>query len=154
VAVTNPTTPLKFERIKPAARQKIAQEAAAVRTFRQERHRWEATAAAPRTAAPARERQAAETPAPARRESAAPARERQAAETPAAPREAAFVPPREVRVPQPERVRIPTPPSAGKSSVLEVFRKGPPTRPADESRDKEGKDIRKSKATGKDRRGH
>ena len=44
VAVTSRETPLRFERIEPAARQKIATQASEVRKFREDRNRWEATA--------------------------------------------------------------------------------------------------------------
>ncbi|MCX7001653.1 MAG: hypothetical protein NTV22_00085 [bacterium] len=47
VAVTR-KTPLKFERINTDERQKISKQATAVRTFRDERTRWETTAATPK----------------------------------------------------------------------------------------------------------
>jgi len=46
-----------------------------------------------------------------------------------------FTPARETQVSQPERVQIPAPPVTGKSGKQGIFKKGPPTRPADELND-------------------
>ena len=163
VAVASRETPLKFERINTDARQKIARQATAVRTFRDERNRWESTAAGPKTAQPPGERKAAVTPPIERTQTVQPPRERRRhcdgagrahkeAATPAAQREPAFVPPREAHVPQPERVQIPVPPVVGGSGVQGIFQRGPPARPADEDRAKEGKDIRRNRAADRDTR--
>jgi hypothetical protein len=136
-AVARNTFPAKFEQIKTAARQRIAQQATRVQVFRQERTRWEATSVAQRTG-----RQAAE-----RRDHSSPAERRQAV-TPSAQHKPTFAPPREVHRAQPERVRISAAPIAGKRGMLDVFRKGAPVRPADEQKHK-GKDKDKGKDNGK-----
>ena len=192
--VANRATPLKFERITTDAQQKISSQATAVRTFRDQRNRWEAAAESPKTTPPPgdrreqtpppreskvtaappierqetvqppkerkvtasppierqetvqqpRERKVAVTPPAERQETVQPPRERKEAATPAAPREPASVPPREAKVRQPERVQIPAPPVVGGSGAPGIFQKGPPSRPADEDKDKDGKDIRKN----------
>ena len=162
VAATSRAAPLKFEQINPAARQKISKQATAVRTFRDERNRWESTAAAPKTVKPPKERGGTVTPPVERTETVKPPRERGDTVTPPAePREPASVPPREARVRQPERVRIPAPPIVGNSDVPEISQKGPPARPDYEDKDKEGKEIRTdnraadrdTRKDGKERRG-
>ena len=52
VAAASRETPLKFERINTDARQKIAKQATAVRTFREDRNRWESTPESPKTVQP------------------------------------------------------------------------------------------------------
>ncbi len=142
VAVERRETPLRYERISPAARQRIATQAGAVRTFRDERNRWEADPARPQAAPPPRERDG---------RAEAPVERPQAPTAPPAPPEAAPAPPpRQASAPHAERVRIPAPPTAGAPGVTGIFRRGPPTRPADEGRDDAGRDIRQGRAEGRD----
>jgi hypothetical protein len=61
--------------------------------------------------------------------------------------------PRQAEAPQAERVQIPPPPAAGRSGLQDIFRRGPPTRPADEGRDAAGRDLRKGKAPERDSHG-
>ena len=130
-AVARKTFPVRFEQIKTAARQKIAQQATRVQTFRQERTRWEAAPAAPKAGQPAAER----------RGPSAPPTERKQVVTSSAEHKPPFASPREVDRAQPERVKIPAAPIAASQGRLDVLRKGPPARPADEQNVKaEGKD--------------
>ena len=160
VAVASRTTSLKFERINADSRQKIAKQATAVRTFRDDRTRWESAPSSPKTAPQAKEavrlakeRAAVVTPPTERQEAVRPAKERAVAVTepaarketpaPAAQRTPVLAPPRESRVTQPERVKIPAPPIVGRSGSPGIFQKGPPSRPDNEGRDKEGKELRR-----------
>ncbi len=61
-AVARKTIPVKFEQINTDARQKIAKQATDVHSFRQERTRWEATPAAPKTGQPPAEHKGPVTP--------------------------------------------------------------------------------------------
>ena len=62
--------------------------------------------------------------------------------TPVAQRQPASVQPREPKVFKPERVTIPVSPVSGRPDVPGVPRATPPVKPVDESKYKEGKDIR------------
>jgi hypothetical protein len=184
VAATRRDTPLKFERTNADARQKTAQQATAVRAFRDDRNRWESTASRAPTVQPPRERQAPVVTPPVerrevaqppeeRRDPVQPPKERRAPVTPPVERRESIQPPRgnqapvaqpterrgppttvqrepvpappgEVRVTRPERLAIPVSPVVGGSGAPGFFRKGPPGRPEDEEKDKDGKDIRKN----------
>ena len=148
-AVEHRETPLKYERISPDARQRIATKAGAVRTFRDERNRWESDAPRPPAALAPRVREGTVEAPPRRPEAPPPGVE------PPGPsrREAAPPRPRQAEAPQAERVQIPPPPAAGRSGLQDIFRRGPPTRPADEGRDAEGRDFRRGKASERDSRG-
>ena len=153
LAFSSRETPLKFERINTDARQKISKQATDVRTFRDERNRWESTPAVPKPVQPPKDRGGMVAPPAGRPPAVQPPKERggtvtqpsghKEAPTPATQRGRAFVPPREVKMNQPERVQIPVSPAVGRSGVMGIFQKGPPARPTYEDRDKEGKDIRK-----------
>jgi len=95
VAATSRADPLKFEQINPAARQKISKQATAVRTFRDERNRWESTAAAPKTVKPPKERGGTVTPPVERTETVKPPRERGDTVTPPVERTETVKPPKE-----------------------------------------------------------
>jgi hypothetical protein len=56
VAITSREAPLKFEQINRDAQQKISRQAAAVRTFGDERNRWESTKAGPAPVQPPKDR--------------------------------------------------------------------------------------------------
>ena len=71
VAVTSRKTPLKFERINTAEQQRISKQATAVRTFRDERNRWESPAAVSKPVPPSKERKDT-VPAPADRRQVVP----------------------------------------------------------------------------------
>jgi len=148
-AVARRETPIKFERITTDARQKITKQATAVRTFRDDRNRWESTAVETKTMQPAKEHQTVATPPAERRLNIQTThQEHQAAVTPpVAQREPAVAPTRETPVRQAERVQIPAPPIVGRSGVPGIFQKGPPARPADEGKDKEGKDLRSNRTS-------
>jgi hypothetical protein len=81
VAVASRPTPLKFEQINAEARQRISRQAVAVHTFRDERTRWESTAASPKTQ-PSPSRKPAVIPPIERQETIPPPKERKAAVTP------------------------------------------------------------------------
>ncbi len=206
VAIARRETTLKFERIDSDARQAISRQATAVRTFSDQRDRWEAPAANPRTVSqpvnrnaavpipaerqatiqpsrdrqpfvpqagertetvqPVRDRKPAATPAIERTQTVQPPRERQGSGT--APsdrnqpapmpvkREPAFVPPRVVNAPQPERVQIPAPTVVGGSGSQGIFQRGPPSRPADEDKNKDSRENssdRDARKGGNDRPG-
>ena len=151
---------LKFERINTDARQKISKQAAAVRTFRDDRNRWEAPSAVTKPGQTPKEHKAAVTPPAERQENVQPPKERQSTVTPqaerrptavqpprerggavaapAAQREPAPVPSLEARAPQSERVQIPVSPIVGRSGTPGIFQKGPPARPSDEGKDNRG----------------
>jgi hypothetical protein len=139
VAVARRGTPLTFERIDTDAREKISTRSTAVRTFRDERKRWESTSSGPGATQPPRGGMTV------------PAETKQAVVS-AARREPVFAPRREANVRQPERVQIPVPPVVVGSGVAGIFRRGPPARPADEATDKEGRDIRRNRAGDRDTR--
>jgi len=105
VAVASRETPLKFERIKPDTRQKIANQASQMHKLREERNRWEAAAED--------HPKAVEPPTGAKR--------------PVEPRS-----PREVRVTKPEKVRIPNRPVDGKSADSRKPEFAPPPKPEGE----------------------
>jgi len=110
--VAGKAAPMKFEKVKTDAQQKFSRKATDVRNFGEERNRWESKTAGPKIAQPPTERK----------------------EPPAAQsdRKPTFVPPREVKLNQPEKVNIPTPPVVGRKGGLPIFSKGPPSQPADE----------------------
>ena len=146
VAAADRKAPLKFERINTDERQKISRQATALRTFRDERTRWEAKADSPKTVHSPGERKTTVTPPVERRETVQPPQAPGNRKTePSAQRDHAFVPAREAPVSRPERVKIPAPPVVGKSGVSGIFRKSPPSRPLNEGKDKEGKDLRGNK---------
>lgn len=152
IAATRREAPLKFEQINTATRQAISKQATTVRTFRDERNRWESPTVSPKTVAqPAGDRKPAVTP-PLRRTEPPASQERRGTVTaPAAPREPAFVPARRTTLSQPERVHIPAPPIVGRSAGPGSVQKSPPARPANEDRDRAGKETRKNRATVTDR---
>jgi hypothetical protein len=113
VAVTRRETPLKFTRLDTNARQKIARQAADVRTFRDERNRWEATAPGSKAAQASAARRAPVKPPAARRETTAPPRER---------KEATMPPERKTSAPPPERKEV-APPADRKTSAPPPERK-------------------------------
>ena len=213
-AVANRKTPIKFERINAASRQQISKQASDVRTFRDERTRWESTSAKPGTTQlskehepavkppaerretvqpaakehretmtpaerretiiqPSKEHKAVVAPQPAperretvvqpakerepavrqpaeRRETVAPtAKERESAVRQPVQRDPAAVQPREANVRQPERVQIPASPITGRSGSPGLSQKGLPARPSDEGNDKDAKDSRGSRSSGR-----
>lgn len=143
--VTSRETPLKFERIEPDDRQKIAKQASQVHKFREERNRWEAAAedrpkaVEPPTGAkpPVRPKSPPEVNPPDRPPTApravTPPAEQKEPVTPPA-RKPGVVAPREVRVTRPEKVRIPKPPIVGKSPDSRKPDLAPPPKPEDERR--------------------
>ena len=104
--VTGKAAPLKFERIKNDAREKLSRHSTDVYTFREERSQWESSAGGRKTIPPSMERKDSVT--------------------------------------QPDRVKIPDSPVVGKRSFWSAFKKGPPSRPADE-RKTEVKNNRRAK---------
>ena len=147
---------MKFERINIDERQKISRQGTAVGTFRDERTRWEAKGERrTKVTPPAEGRETVKPPQERRTTVAPPAEHRETVQPPQAPgtrktepssqRDHAFVPAREAPVSRPERVKIPAPPVVGKAGVSGIFRKSPPSRPLDEGKDKEGKDLRGNK---------
>jgi hypothetical protein len=92
----------------------------------------------------AERRQSVQPPSREARESTATAPSPRKETPPPSPQRASVVvPSRETRVSQPERVQVPVSPVVGKSGASGIFQRGPPSRPADEGRDKEGKDSRR-----------
>jgi hypothetical protein len=102
--VADKKAPLKFEQSKTDARQNISRQATDVHKFGEERSRWESTSAGQRTVQPPTEHKGLMTPS------------------------------REANLTRPERVNIPSPPIADRRGVLSIFRKSPPSRPADEQK--------------------
>ncbi len=167
--------PMRFERINPEARRTIAKQVTDENKFREERKGWERTASAPKASQPmtaAKEtRPAVGVPGgstepvtppkeagppgvtPPREPKSAPATdESRARPTPSAKRETRSVAPREVPVTEPERVKIPAPPTSSRAAA----EKAPPSRPANEDKHKAApapKETRsKGNADGKDSR--
>jgi hypothetical protein len=93
VAIASRDAALKFTRLNSEARHKVSKQASAVRTFRDERTRWESAAARPKATPSAGAHEAAATLPAARREAARPPAERKAvAPAPSEHREAARPP--------------------------------------------------------------
>ena len=142
--VADKRTSQRFKGIKTDEREKLSRDAANVQRFGEERSRWESTSAGPQAVEPRKERERPVTPPTERTESVTPPTEHERPVTrssehrePAAPsgnRSPTSVPPREVNLDRPERVTIPDPPIADRQRGLGIFRKSPPSRPADEQR--------------------
>jgi len=171
---------MKFEKINPEARRSIAKQATDGNKFREERRGWETAVPAPKpgypvklvkepkpsTAVPGGPKDPVIPPKEGRLPKVTPPKESKLAQTqdepktratPSAERESTFVAPRQVHVTRPERVKIPAPPISSKAAV----ETRPPSRPANEERQKADpapkgsrKDDRerKGKAGGKDSR--
>ena len=106
VAVARRETPFTFERINKDEQQKISRQATSVRTFRDDRSRWESAASKQQTDPPLRERVTTATPPAERREPAQKPRERVTTVTPPIQRREPVQKPR-------ERVTAVTPPARG-----------------------------------------
>ena len=132
---------ITFEALTPRGRNKVSKQATSVNTFRDERNRWESTSTHAERVQSPQEHNSDVKPGPGQKENSAPSETR-------GPK---FVPPREVHVAQAERVQVPVPPVGGKSGVSAVLRKGPPSHPKDEDKDRNGKDIHKEKGDKKHR---
>ena len=116
VVVTSPETQLKFEQIKPDARQKIAKQATGVHEFREKRKGWEAPAAVreqPKEAPPAARERRKEAP-------AAEYRPKAAEDRPKAEED------------RPKKVKIPKPPIVGKPAESDKPELAPPPAPKEE----------------------
>lgn len=153
VVAASRTSQVKFEPISTDTRQKISRQATAVRTFGEDRTRWESPAPKPATAQPANNRQPPKPQhlEPERRPSAPHELPEMAPVEPSS-REPASTPPGDARMPNADRVKIPVSPIVGGSGAPGLFRKGPPARPKVEDEDEEGKDIRMQKEPGKKNR--
>jgi hypothetical protein len=165
VAVSSRKTTIKFERIDTDTRQKISTQATAVRTYRDERNHWESSKTTFRTAQPAGEhkptkalsaerREMSPQPSETHKSSVTPQVEnRQTVQpiknsgsmvtTPGSQRERISSPSRETRVSRPERVQVPDSPIVGDSGKSGFFRRGPPSQPVGESRDRMETDNRR-----------
>ena len=148
--VASKATSLKFEQINSGERQKIATQATGVRKFREQRNQWESTPADAKRGQLPTAHQDAVTPPLERKQPPTPPTDRKQPPTLPTERKAAPVPPREIHATQPDRVKIPPPPVAGKPTVPGAVRKGPPARPADERKaPPEIKDTRKDQGKNK-----
>jgi hypothetical protein len=107
-------TPIKFERINSTERQQIAVKATDVRSLRTQRAEWEAPEHKPAASPP---RPETKTP------PGKPAKQ---------PKSPSVVPARQVRVTQPERVVVQTPPRTGQPAQSQFIPKVPPGHPAQE----------------------
>jgi hypothetical protein len=120
--VNSKETPLKFEHINNDVRNKLTVQATDVHKFRDERSRWEFAPAGQKTVQPPTEHIGTVTQPTEHKELVSPSTESKTT----------FVPPREVHLTRPERVNIPSPPIADRQGMLNIFRKSPPSRPANE----------------------
>jgi hypothetical protein len=122
--VADKSRPMKFEPIKKDARQKLSSDSTNMDKFREERRRWESPQAGRKTVQTPVESRAPVTPPTGRREQAKPSIERKPG---GALRQ-------ETNQTQPERVNIPASPVVGRRGMLNIFEKGPPSRPSDEKK--------------------
>jgi len=130
-AITHKATPLKFEPVKSSEQKKIARQATDVHKFREQRDRWESSAASHKAIQPLSEPKAAMTPVPERKEPASVER-KSTAGGPVERKEPASAPV--------ERKSTPTGPVERKEPApASVERKSPVTAPT-VSRPAEGKD--------------
>ena len=151
--VERKTSPLKFEQMNTDARQKITRQATDVHKFREERLKWEATGStnpkavrppakhkAPVTppvehkepVTPPVEHKGPGTPPAEHKEPVTPPVERKGAVTPPTERTPEVVPTREVPATQPDRVKIPKPPTVGKPADSRTPEFTPPPKPEKE----------------------
>jgi hypothetical protein len=121
--IADKKAPLKFEQIKTDARQNISRQATNVHKFGEERNRWESASADQKTVQPPSEHK-----------------------NPVTPRH-------KVNLTGSERVNIPSPPIADRRGVLDIFRKGPPSRPANEQKT-DARDTHRNNDTPRDRDTH
>lgn len=173
-AVADKTTSLRFQSINSGEQKKITRQAANMQKFRDQRDRWESSAASHKTVQPLPAPKAAVTPPAERKEQVrAPVERQGSAVGPTAPtppeekspaaakieqarteRTSPFVSPRELKVTKPETVKIPKPPIVGKSAGESKREVGPPPKPDEErqsTRDTKGKDVGKKKGKDSDR---
>ncbi|MGA1863910.1 MAG: hypothetical protein ACMUHX_02485 [bacterium] len=168
--VERKTTTFKFEQIKPEARQQISRHSNDVHRFAEERSRWEAQGAGRKAGHPDIER----VPSAERKERTLPGEDRRGPEMKPSKRmesepegrvrhgeapgrgqgrattsperqRPTKISPFETEQYQSDRVKVPTPPVAGKKQGR-FFRKGPPSRPAEEQKT-EIKEKRREKNT-------
>jgi hypothetical protein len=118
------TTSMKFKHINNDARSKFTTQATDVHKFRQDRSRWESPEAGQKTVQPPTEHKGP----------VAQSVNHIKPVSPTAEGKPAFAPPREVKLTQAEKVTIPKSPIANKRGLLNIFEKGPPSRPADEQK--------------------
>lgn len=134
VAVTDRQTPLRFKRIDTDARQELSRQATAVRTFRDDRNRWESTTKDSRTA---RDHRGTVTAPAERRSTIESSSDRRGTVTAPAEHSERGQPSRGVNVPEPQWVPIPVLPVVGNSGSRGTLRRGPPDRPSDEDSDED-----------------
>jgi hypothetical protein len=157
---TRKTAPFKFQRAKPEARQQVSRQAEDVRKYVKERSRWESRGTGRMAGRPAMQRAPAadsnqiappvtrkgpemrpsEPMGPASAERVqrveAPGRGRQDSRTSPGQQGSMKVMPREDKQNQPDKVKVRTPPVAGRQVDGRSSRKGPPSRPAEEQNDR------------------
>jgi hypothetical protein len=142
---TSQHTPMKFERITTVERQQIAVKAADVRSLRDQRGQWEAQPVAHRAANVPTPRAGTTTKTESARtearpvtkpepptKSGAPPNAAQVAKTTREARPPAVVPARQVRVTQPERETVTSPPRTPQPAQERFIPKQPPSRPVQE----------------------
>jgi len=147
--VADKKSPMKFESIKADARQKLSKDSTDLRKFGDDRSKWESSPAPKKSGQPNIERRGPATQPTERKESVTPPTERKgpvspptehkesATPSPQQKEQAAPSPERRSRGPQrddnvtqPDQVKIPSPPIAGKREGF--FSKTSPSQPADE----------------------
>jgi hypothetical protein len=102
--VADKSSTMKFEQIKAGARQQLSRQTTDVHNFGEQRSRWESMSAGQKTIQPSTEHKGLMTQ------------------------------PHQSNLTGPERVNIPSPPIADRQGMMSIFRKGPPSRPADEQK--------------------
>jgi hypothetical protein len=162
--VADKKSPMKFEPIKADARQRFLKNSTDLNKFRDDRSRWESSRAGPQTIQPSGEHKGLVTTPQERRETVTSPAERKGTMTQPGERRQTMTPPAEQKgqapppsehkeqmappserkpatVPsgeagrnEPDRVKIPSPPITGKQGGFSFFRKGPPSKPADEQK--------------------
>lgn len=136
VTVSSRNTSIKFEKISSDAQHTISRQATAVRTYRDERTRWEAPASGAKTARPVEVHQTTMMPSTEHKQPVAqPARTTESTvKSPDSHQEPAYTSFRETPASRPEQVKIPVSPVVGNSGKSGFFKKGPPTQPSGETK--------------------
>lgn len=115
---------MKFEPMNNNDQQKLSRKTTDVREFGQERSRWESESSGPKATQPSVEKKVPVTPSTKQQQPSARPVERKSK----------VIAPREAGPNAPERVKTTSPPISDKQDLLSIFRKGPPSRPADEKK--------------------